>query len=164
MILLATEYVCQIFELPMNLKSSLAAQKFGKHILWPKESLNTFEFQELLEKNEDKITRLISQDLGKVYDDAKGEVRRGVENVEYACGVGEMRKGEYSKNISSSIDSWSEFSPIGVVLGITPFNFPAMIPLWMISLALVAGNSFILKPSEKDPLATIFITKLFNET
>ena len=146
------------------IKSSLKAQKIWQTFSLAKRTQILFEFKELLEKNEDTITRLISKDLGKVYDDAKGELRRGIENVEYACGVGEILKGEYNKNISSSIDSWSEFSPVGVVLGITPFNFPAMIPLWMFPLALAAGNSFILKPSEKDPLATIFITKLFNET
>ena len=146
------------------IKSSLEAQKIWQAYSVAKRTQILFEYKELLEQNEDKITRLISEDLGKVYDDAKGELRRGIENVEYACGVGEILKGEYNKNISSSIDSWSQFSPVGVVLGITPFNFPAMIPLWMFPLALAAGNSFILKPSEKDPLATIFIAKLFNET
>ena len=80
--------------------------------------------------------------------------------MEYACGIGEILKGEFNKNISTSIDSWSEFSPLGVVLGITPFNFPAMVPLWMFPLAIAAGNSFILKPSEKDPLASMFIVEL----
>ena len=140
------------------IKSSLKAQKIWQTFSLAKRTQILFEFKELLEKNEDKITRLISKDLGKVYDDAKGELRRGIENVEYACGVGEILKGEYNKNISSSIDSWSEFSPVGVVLGITPFNFPAMIPLWMFPLALAAGNSFILKPSEKDPSSILSIS------
>ena len=100
----------------------------------------------------------------QVHDDAVGEVRRGIENVEYACGVGEILKGEFNKNISTSVDSWSEFSPLGPVLGITPFNFPAMVPLWMFPLAIAAGNSFILKPSEKDPLGSMFIVELFNQT
>ena len=123
-----------------------------------------FEYKELLEKNIEKLARIISKDLGKVHDDAVGEIRRGIENVEYACGIGEILKGEFNKNVSSSIDSWSEFSPLGVVLGITPFNFPAMVPLWMFPLAIAAGNSFILKPSEKDPLASMFIVELFNKT
>tara|TARA_B100000242_G_scaffold76049_1_gene49496 strand:- start:2040 stop:3575 length:1536 start_codon:yes stop_codon:yes gene_type:complete len=123
-----------------------------------------FEYKVLLEKNKDKLAKIIGEDLGKVYDDALGEVRRGIENIEYACGIGEVIKGEYNKNISSDVDSWSEFSPLGVVLGITPFNFPAMVPLWMFPLALATGNSFILKPSEKDPLGSMFITELFNET
>ena len=117
-----------------------------------------------LKKISDKLAKIISTDLGKVYEDAVGEVRRGIENVEYACGIGEILKGEFNKNISTSIDSWSEFSPLGPVLGITPFNFPAMVPLWMFPLAIATGNSFILKPSEKDPLGSIFIVELFNET
>jgi len=123
-----------------------------------------FEYKVLLENNIDKLAQIISKDLGKVHEDAIGEIRRGIENVEYACGIGEILKGEFNKNISTSIDSWSEFSPLGVVLGITPFNFPAMVPLWMFPLAIAAGNSFILKPSEKDPLASMFIVELFNQT
>ena len=117
-----------------------------------------------MEKNKEKLAKIISEDLGKVYDDALGEVRRGIDNVEYACGIGELLKGEYNKNISTEVDSWSEFVPLGTVLGITPFNFPAMVPMWMFPLALATGNSFILKPSEKDPLGSIFITELFNKT
>ena len=146
------------------IESSISAQKEWSLFSIAKRTNILFEFKVLLEKNEAKIVRLISEALGKVYDDAKGELRRGIENVEYACGIGEILKGEYNKNISTDIDTWSEFSPLGVVLGITPFNFPTMIPLWMFPLALATGNSFILKPSEKDPLATVFLTKLFNET
>jgi len=123
-----------------------------------------FEYKLLLEQNIDKIAKIIGDDLGKVKDDAIGEVRRGIENVEYACGVGEILKGEFNKNISTSVDSWSEFEPLGVTLGVTPFNFPAMVPLWMFPLAIAAGNTFILKPSEKDPLASMFIAELFNQT
>ena len=123
-----------------------------------------FDYKVLLEKNKEKLARIISEDLGKVYYDALGEVRRGIDNVEYACGIGELLKGEYNKNISTEVDSWSEFVPLGTVLGITPFNFPAMVPMWMFPLALATGNSFILKPSEKDPLGSIFITELFNKT
>ena len=123
-----------------------------------------FEYKVLLENNIENLAQIISKDLGKVHEDAVGEIRRGIENVEYACGIGEILKGEFNKNISTSIDSWSEFSPLGVVLGITPFNFPAMVPLWMFPLAIAAGNSFILKPSEKDPLASMFIVELFNQT
>ena len=129
-----------------------------------KRSSILFEYKILLEKNIKKIAKIISTDLGKVYDDAIGEVRRGIENVEYACGIGEILKGQFNKNISNSVDSWSEFSPLGTVLGVTPFNFPAMVPLWMFPLAIATGNSFILKPSEKDPLASMFIVELFNKT
>ncbi len=122
-----------------------------------------FEYKHLLEKNIDKIAKLISEDLGKTYNDAKGEIRRGIENVEYACGISNSIKGEHNKNISTSIDTWSQFEPVGVVLGVTPFNFPVMVPLWMFPIAIAVGNSFILKPSEKDPLATMYIAQLFSE-
>ena len=139
---------------------SIEAFKEWKSYSIAKRSSILFEFKILLEKNVDKLAKIISTDLGKVYEDAVGEVRRGRENVEYACGIGEILKGEFNKNISTSIDSWSEFSPLGPVLGITPFNFPAMVPLWMFPLAIATGNSFILKPSEKDPLGSIFIVEL----
>lgn len=122
-----------------------------------------FNYKNLLEKNIDKISSLISNDLGKVKEDAKAELRRGIENVEYACGIGDLIKGEYNKNISTSVDTWSEFEPLGVVLGITPFNFPTMVPLWMFPLAIAAGNTFILKPSEKDPLSTLVLGELLTE-
>ncbi len=144
--------------------SSMSALNEWKSYSISKRSSILFEYKVLLEKNINKIADIIGEDLGKVKDDAIGEIRRGIENVEYACGIGEILKGEYNKNISTSVDSWSEFEPLGVVLGVTPFNFPTMVPLWMFPLALAAGNSFILKPSEKDPLSTMFIAKLFNET
>ena len=122
-----------------------------------------FNYKALLEKNIDKLSILISEDLGKTKNDALGEIRRGIENVEYACGIANSVKGEHNKNISTSIDSWSQFEPLGVVLGITPFNFPAMVPLWMFPLAIAAGNTFILKPSEKDPIATQYLARLFSE-
>ncbi len=142
--------------------SEIAFEKWRK-IPISKRTGVLFKYKDLLERNIEKIAKLISEDLGKVKDDAIGEVRRGIENVEYACAIGETIKGEYNKNISSSIDSWSEFEPLGVTLGITPFNFPAMVPLWMFPLSIAAGNSFILKPSEKDPLATMFLAELFHE-
>ncbi len=144
--------------------SSLNAFNEWKEYSIAKRTEILFEYKILLEKNKEKLAKIIGEDLGKVYDDALGEVRRGIENIEYACGIGEVIKGEYNKNISTNIDSWSEFSPLGIVLGVTPFNFPAMVPMWMFPLALATGNSFILKPSEKDPLGSIFITELFNET
>ena len=144
--------------------SSLNAFNEWKEYSIAKRTEILFEYKVLLEKNKEKLAKIIGEDLGKVYDDALGEVRRGIENIEYACGIGEVIKGEYNKNISTNIDSWSEFSPLGIVLGITPFNFPVMVPMWMFPLALATGNSFILKPSEKDPLGSIFIAELFNET
>ncbi len=122
-----------------------------------------FKFKELLEANADKICRMIGEEHGKIAHDAMGELQRGIENVEYACGVPELLKGEHSKNVGPNIDSWSEFQPLGVVAGITPFNFPAMVPLWMFPMAIACGNCFILKPSERDPSSTLFIAQLLAE-
>ena len=122
-----------------------------------------FKFKELLEKNADQICALIGEEHGKIVHDAAGELQRGIENVEYACSAPEFLKGEFSKNVGPSIDSWSEFQPLGVVAGITPFNFPAMVPLWMFPMAIVCGNTFVLKPSERDPSSTLFIAQLLKE-
>ncbi|MBR9828672.1 MAG: CoA-acylating methylmalonate-semialdehyde dehydrogenase [Oceanospirillales bacterium] len=122
-----------------------------------------FRFKELLEQNSDEICRMIGEEHGKIMHDAAGELQRGIENVEYACGAPELLKGEHSKNVGPDIDSWSEFQPLGVVAGITPFNFPAMVPLWMYPMALVCGNCFVLKPSERDPSSVLFIAQLMQE-
>ncbi len=122
-----------------------------------------FRFKQLLEANRDKIAQLISEEHGKTLEDAVGELQRGIENVEYACGVPELLKGEYNRNVGPNIDSWSDFQPLGVVAGITPFNFPAMVPLWMYPLAIACGNCFILKPSERDPSSTLYIAQLLYE-
>lgn len=122
-----------------------------------------FRFKSLLEENADKICAMIGEEHGKISHDAAGELQRGIENVEYACGVAELLKGEHSKNAGPNIDSWSEFQPLGVVAGITPFNFPAMVPLWMYPMAIACGNTFILKPSERDPSSTLFIAELLNQ-
>lgn len=122
-----------------------------------------FRFKELLEQNVDAICKLIGEEHGKISHDAAGELQRGIENVEYACGIAELLKGEHSKNVGPNIDAWSEFQPLGVVAGITPFNFPVMVPLWMIPVAIAAGNCFILKPSERDPSSTLFIAQLLHE-
>lgn len=122
-----------------------------------------FRFKELLEQNAERICQMIGEEHGKIVHDAMGELQRGIENVEYACGVPELLKGEHSKNVGPNIDSWSEFQPLGVVAGITPFNFPAMVPLWMFPMAIACGNCFILKPSERDPSSTLFIAQLLQE-
>lgn len=122
-----------------------------------------FRFKELLEQNADRIAQMIGEEHGKIAHDALGELQRGIENVEYACGAPELLKGEHSKNVGPNIDSWSEFQPLGVVAGITPFNFPAMVPLWMFPMAIVCGNCFVLKPSERDPSPTLFIAQLLEE-
>lgn len=122
-----------------------------------------FKFKALLEANADKICQMIGEEHGKISHDAAGELQRGIENVEYACGIAELLKGEHSRNVGPGIDSWSEFQPLGVVAGITPFNFPAMVPLWMYPIAIACGNCFILKPSERDPSATLFIAELLQQ-
>lgn len=122
-----------------------------------------FRYKELLEQNRDKICQLIGSEHGKIVHDAAGELQRGIENVEFACGAPNALKGEYSKNVGPDIDSWSDFQPLGVVAGITPFNFPAMVPLWMFPLAIVCGNTFVLKPSERDPSTPLFLAQLLKE-
>jgi malonate-semialdehyde dehydrogenase (acetylating)/methylmalonate-semialdehyde dehydrogenase len=122
-----------------------------------------FRFKQLLEENADEIAAAITDEHGKVFDDAMGEFGRGVEVVDYACGIPELLKGEYSRNVGPGIDSWSDFQPLGVVAGITPFNFPAMVPMWMYPMAIACGNTFVLKPSEKDPTAPMIVARLFKE-
>jgi malonate-semialdehyde dehydrogenase (acetylating)/methylmalonate-semialdehyde dehydrogenase len=116
--------------------------------------------KQLLEQNSDRICALITAEHGKVLNDALGEVQRGIEAVEYAMYAPELLKGEHSKNVGPAIDTWSEFQALGVTAGITPFNFPAMVPLWMWPMAIVCGNTFVLKPSERDPSSAIFIAQL----
>ena len=122
-----------------------------------------FRYKQLLEQNAEAICQLITAEHGKVIDDAHGELGRGIEVVDYACGISELLKGEFSKNAGPDIDSWSEFQPLGVVAGITPFNFPAMVPMWMFPMAIACGNTFILKPSERDPSPALLLAKLFSE-
>ena len=122
-----------------------------------------FRFKQLLEEHADEIAAAITAEHGKVHDDALGEFGRGLEVVDYACGIPELLKGEYSRNVGPGIDSWSDFQPLGVVAGITPFNFPAMVPMWMYPMAIACGNTFVLKPSEKDPTAPLIIARLFRE-
>ncbi|MDR3453473.1 MAG: CoA-acylating methylmalonate-semialdehyde dehydrogenase [Rhodoferax sp.] len=114
----------------------------------------------LLEENADQIAALITAEHGKVLSDAHGELQRGIENVEYAGYAPELLKGEHSRNVGPSIDSWSEFQALGVCAGITPFNFPAMVPLWMWPMAVACGNTFVLKPSERDPSSVLRIAEL----
>jgi malonate-semialdehyde dehydrogenase (acetylating)/methylmalonate-semialdehyde dehydrogenase len=118
------------------------------------------KLKELLEANADTICTLITDEHGKVLADSLGELQRGIENVEYASYAPELLKGEHSRNVGPGIDSWSEHQALGVTAGITPFNFPAMVPLWMWPMAVACGNCFILKPSERDPSSTLFIAEL----
>ncbi|MGA8705382.1 MAG: CoA-acylating methylmalonate-semialdehyde dehydrogenase [Steroidobacteraceae bacterium] len=122
-----------------------------------------YRFKQLLEERANEICALITSEHGKVLGDAMGEVQRGIENVEFAAGAPELLKGEFSKNVGPSIDSWSEFQPLGVTAGITPFNFPCMVPLWMWPMAVVCGNTFILKPSERDPSSALRVAEIAQE-
>ncbi len=122
-----------------------------------------FKFKELIEQNSDELTKIIVSEHGKVYDDARGSLTRGLEVVEYACGIPQLLKGEFTENVGSNVDSWSLRQPIGVCAGITPFNFPAMVPMWMFPMAIACGNTFILKPSEKDPSCSMRLAELLSE-
>jgi malonate-semialdehyde dehydrogenase (acetylating) / methylmalonate-semialdehyde dehydrogenase len=122
-----------------------------------------FNFRELISANRKEIASLVSAEHGKVVSDALGEVSRGLENVEFACGVPNLLKGGFSEQVATGVDVFSIRQPLGVVAGITPFNFPAMVPLWMLANAIACGNTFILKPSEKDPSASMFLANLLKQ-
>ncbi len=122
-----------------------------------------FKYKELLEKRADDIARAISREHGKTHPDALGELQRGIDVVDFACGIPHLLKGEFSRNVGPDIDSWSDRQPLGVVAGITPFNFPVMVPMWMFPVAIACGNTFILKPSERDPSSTLLIWELLQE-
>ncbi len=122
-----------------------------------------FRFKELVEQHKDELAKAITLEHGKVISDAGGEVVRGLEVVEFACGIPELLKGDYSRNVGTNIDSYSFRAPLGVVAGITPFNFPVMVPMWMFPMAIACGNCFILKPSEKDPSPGLLLAELLKE-
>jgi len=122
-----------------------------------------FKYKEIIEKNSDEIIKLIVSEHGKVYDDAKGSLIRGLEVVEFACGIPHLLKGDFTENVGTGVDSWSTRQPLGVCAGITPFNFPAMVPMWMFPIAIACGNTFVLKPSEKDPSCSAKLAELFME-
>ncbi|MBW3659175.1 MAG: CoA-acylating methylmalonate-semialdehyde dehydrogenase, partial [Actinobacteria bacterium] len=120
-----------------------------------------FAYRELVARHLDELAAAITREHGKTLDDARGEVQRGLEVVEFACGIPHLLKGAFSENVSSAIDSWSIRQPLGVVAGITPFNFPAMVPMWMFPVAIACGNTFVLKPSERDPSVAIRLAELW---
>ncbi len=122
-----------------------------------------FRFKELVGENRDRLQALITAEHGKVLSDAGGEVTRGLEVVEFACGIPHLQKGEHSANVGTDVDSWSVMQPLGVVTGITPFNFPVMVPMWMFPVAIACGNTFVLKPSERDPSPAMLIADLFKQ-
>lgn len=122
-----------------------------------------FRLKNLIEENHEALARILTSEHGKVHDDALGEVTRGLEVVEFACGAPQLLKGEFTDSVGSGVDAYSFRQPLGVVAGITPFNFPVMVPLWMIPMALVSGNTFVLKPSERDPSASMLLAELIQQ-
>ncbi|HEV2576136.1 MAG TPA: CoA-acylating methylmalonate-semialdehyde dehydrogenase [Acidobacteriaceae bacterium] len=122
-----------------------------------------FRLRDIFESRMDEVAALLNREHGKVFSDAKGEVMRGLENIEYATAIPELLKGQFTEQVGTGIDTWSMRQPLGVVAGITPFNFPAMVPLWMFPLAIACGNTFVLKPSERDPSASILLAEMLKE-
>ncbi len=129
----------------------------------PKRATILFRYRELLEQHFEELARLVTQENGKTFDEAKGDVRRGLEVVEFACGIAHLQKGESLPQVADQIDAVTMREPLGVCAGITPFNFPAMVPMWMYPLAIACGNTFILKPSEKVPLTAQRLAELFQQ-
>jgi malonate-semialdehyde dehydrogenase (acetylating)/methylmalonate-semialdehyde dehydrogenase len=150
-------------ELDAAVASAKQAQVEWGHTPPMKRARVLFKFKALLDQYADDIAREISREHGKVHADALGEVARGIDCVDYACGIPQLLKGEFSRNVGPSIDTYSDRQPLGVVAGITPFNFPAMVPMWMYPAAIACGNAFILKPSERDPSASMLAWNLFME-
>jgi malonate-semialdehyde dehydrogenase (acetylating)/methylmalonate-semialdehyde dehydrogenase len=122
-----------------------------------------FRFKELIERDMDKLAAVITREQGKVLSDARGELVRGMEVVEYACGIPELLKGDYTEQVANGVDAWTMRQALGVCVGITPFNFPAMVPMWMFPMAIACGNTFVLKPSERDPSTALLLADLFTE-
>lgn len=122
-----------------------------------------FRYKELLEAHKDQLAALICAEHGKTIDDARGSVTRGIEVVEFACGIPHLLRGDFTENVGRNIDSWSLRQPVGIAAGITPFNFPAMVPMWMYPLAIACGNTFVLKPSERDPSASMLLADLLHQ-
>ena len=122
-----------------------------------------FKFLQLVEANKDALAEALTREHGKVFTDAQGEVQRGIDIIEFACGIPQLLKGDYTEQVSSGIDNWTMRQPLGVVAGITPFNFPVMVPMWMYPVAIACGNTFVLKPSPTDPSATLMVADLLKQ-
>jgi len=148
-------------EIDLAVKSASDAFKTWKLVPVSERARVMLRYQHLLKEHHDEIATLLSQETGKTFDDAKGDVWRGIEVVEQAANVASMMMGETVENVARGIDTYSMVQPLGVCLGITPFNFPAMIPLWMFPMAVACGNTFVLKPSEQDPQTPMRLAELF---
>ena len=150
-------------DLDLAINSARNAQKNWSTITPLKRSRILSNFRNIIEKNIELLAKTVSKEHGKTIEDAKGSIIRGLEVVEFACGIPHLLKGEFSQNVGTNIDSWSIRQPLGVCAGITPFNFPAMVPMWMFPISIACGNSFILKPSEKNPSCSMLLAKFFSE-
>jgi malonate-semialdehyde dehydrogenase (acetylating)/methylmalonate-semialdehyde dehydrogenase len=146
------------------IESSTEAFESWSQVTPLKRSRILSKYKDYIDKDIENIAKIVSAEHGKTLDDAKGSITRGLEVVEFACGIPHLLKGEFSQNVGTSIDSWSIRQPLGVCAGITPFNFPAMVPMWMYPIAIACGNSFVLKPSEKDPSCAMRLAELFSES
>ena len=143
--------------------TALAASREWRHASLSQRSGVLFAFRQLLHERTDELAAVVTAEHGKVLSDAAGEIARGLENVEFAAGVPQLLKGGFSEQVSAGVDVYSIRQPLGVVAGITPFNFPVMVPLWMCANAIACGNSFVLKPSEKDPSASLLLAQMWKD-
>jgi len=150
-------------DLETAVASSRAAFESWRHSSIATRTKVMFAYREILSERREQLAAVITAQHGKVLSDAVGEVGRGIEVVEFACGVGELLKGTHNEQVSTDVDVWTVLQPVGPCVGITPFNFPAMVPLWMLPVAIACGNSFILKPSERDPGASVLLAEWFSE-
>tara|TARA_Y100001970_G_C14258373_1_gene877397 strand:- start:12617 stop:14104 length:1488 start_codon:yes stop_codon:yes gene_type:complete len=146
-----------------TIKTSETAFEKWSNVTPLKRSRIISKYKDFIEKDIENLAKIVSLEHGKTLEDAKGSITRGLEVVEFACGIPHLLKGEFSQNVGNEIDSWSIRQPLGVTVGITPFNFPAMVPMWMYPISIACGNSFILKPSEKDPSCAIRLAELFSD-
>lgn len=150
-------------EVRAAVEAAKAASERWRDVSLTRRARIMFTFREILESRRTQLARTITQEHGKVLDDAAGEIARGIEVVEFACGIPHLQKGEHSEQVSTDVDTWSVRQPLGVVVGITPFNFPAMVPMWMFPIAIACGNTFVLKPSERDPSAPMLLAEWLAE-
>jgi malonate-semialdehyde dehydrogenase (acetylating)/methylmalonate-semialdehyde dehydrogenase len=144
-------------------ESAWKASQTWRHTSIAKRTKIMFAFRQLVDKHATELASILTREHGKVTGDANGEVQRGLEVIEFACGIADLSKGEFSENVSTEVDTYSIRQPLGVVAGITPFNFPAMVPMWMFPIAIACGNTFVLKPSERDPSAANFMAQLLHD-
>ena len=155
--------LASVAELDRAVQNAVLAQRDWARVNPQRRARVMFEFKRLLEANMDELAALLSSEHGKVHSDSRGDIQRGLEVIEFACGIPHLLKGEYTQGAGPGLDVYSMRQPLGVVAGITPFNFPAMIPMWMFGPAIAAGNAFILKPSERDPSVPVRLAELMIE-